>query len=91
MNADAGLAANTALLEEMVRILDEIADDLVFVGGCATGLLVTSVSAQAVRITTDVVAEVTTLHRYHALEKRIAAKGFRPDPAVICRWRMAGL
>jgi predicted nucleotidyltransferase len=88
-----GAAANAALLEDMVRVLGDIADDLVFVGGCATGLLVTSVRPDYVRATTDVdvVAEVTTIHEYHALEKRIAAKGFKHDPEVVCRWRVAGL
>jgi predicted nucleotidyltransferase len=90
VNVDAGFAANTALLEETVRILGDVADELVFIGGCATGLLVTSVRAQGVRVTTDVdvVAEVTSILEYHALEQRIAAKGFQPDPEVICRWRV---
>jgi len=63
VNVDAGFAANTALLEETVRILGDVADELVFIGGCATGLLVTSVRAQGVRVTTDVdvVAEVTSI------------------------------
>ncbi len=93
MNMASGAAANTALLEGMVRVLGEVADDLVFVGGCATDLLVTSVRPDYVRATTDVdvVAEVTTIHEYHALEKRIAAKGFKHDPEVVCRWRVAGL
>jgi hypothetical protein len=93
MNVDAGLEANTALLDEMVGLLGEVAVDLVFVGGCATGLLVTSLRAQGVRVTTDVdvVAEATTAVQYHALEKRLRAKGFRHDPDVICRWRVAGL
>jgi predicted nucleotidyltransferase len=54
---------------------------------------VTSLRAQGVRVTTDVdvVAEATTAVQYHALEKRLRAKGFRHDPDVICRWRVAGL
>jgi hypothetical protein len=47
-------AANTVLLDEMVGLLGEIAADLVFVGGYATGPLVTSLRAQSVRVTTDV-------------------------------------
>jgi hypothetical protein len=93
VNMPSGLAANTALLEEMVRLLGEVADDLVFVGGCATGLLVTSVRPDYIRATTDVdvVAQATSIREYHALEKRIAAQGFKHDPEVICRWRFAGL
>ena len=41
-----------------------------FVGSCATGLLVTEVDAAAVRATqdVDVIAEVLTLTDYYALE-----------------------
>ncbi len=93
MNVDTGFDANTALLDEMVGLLGEVAADLVFVGGCATGLLVTSLRAQSVRVTTDVdvVAEATTMVQYHALEERLRAQGFRHDPDIICRWRVAGL
>ena len=93
MNVDSDLGVNTLLLDEMVGLLGEVAVDLVFVGGCATGLLVTSSRAQGVRVTTDVdaVSEATTITQYHALEKRLRAKGFRHDPDVICRWRVAGL
>jgi hypothetical protein len=78
VSVDAGFTSNIALLEEMVRVLDDIADDFVFVGGCATALLVTSIRAQSVRVTTDVdvVVDVTSIREYHALERRIAARGF---------------
>lgn len=65
-------------------------------GGCATGLLVTSVRAQQVRMTEDVdlVAQVTTAQGYHAMESRLASKGFKHDMspgAPICRWRCKGV
>jgi predicted nucleotidyltransferase len=92
VNIGVGRAANTALLEQMVGLLGDVVTDLVFVGGCATGLFVNTVRAEEIRVTSDVdvVAEVTTVRQYHALEKRLAARGFRPDPEVICRWRLAG-
>ncbi len=80
---------------EIVRLiahkLGDLCEALVLVGGCATGLLITSVRAQPIRMTEDVdlVAQVTTAQDYYAIEKRLAARGFkndlRPD-APICRW-----
>jgi len=63
----------------------------VFVGGCATGLLLTSERSEVIRPTkdVDVIVQVTTLGDYHAIEKRIAKKGFKHDvteDAPICRW-----
>jgi predicted nucleotidyltransferase len=83
---------NRAILTLVAHALGELCEELVFVGGCATGLLVTSVRAQTVRMTQDVdiVAQVTTAQEYHAMESRLAAKGFKHDTsegAPICRWR----
>ena len=96
MSVDPGLDANVALLTRMVDLLGEVANSLVFVGGCATGLLVTAVRAQAVRGTTDVevVAKVTTIREYHEVEARLTERGFVRDQspeAPICRWTCAGL
>lgn len=84
---------NIQMLDAMVGILGNLADDLVFVGGCATGLLVTALRAQSVRVTNDVdvVTEATTVAQYHAIEARLRNAGFLPDPEVICRWRASGL
>lgn len=87
---------NRAILSLVARALGDLCEELVFVGGCATGLLVTAVRAHAVRITEDVdlVAQVTTAHEYHAMESRIASKGFKHDMspgAPICRWRCNGI
>lgn len=54
MNANLGPHPNTELLDTMVGLLGDLAGDLVFVGGCATELLVTVARAQSVRVTTDV-------------------------------------
>ena len=96
MSLDPGLDANVALLTRMVDLLGEVANSLVFVGGCATGLLVTAVRTQAVRVTTnvDVVAKVTTIREYHEVEARLTQRGFvrdRTPEAPICRWMCAGL
>lgn len=83
---------NRAILSLVAHALGELCDELVFVGGCATGLLVTSVRAQTVRVTEDVdlIAQVTSAQEYHAMEARLASKGFKHDispGAPICRWR----
>ena len=88
---DPGHEANVALLREVVVKLGALADSLVFVGGCATGLLVTAVRAQAVRVTVDVdtVAQIETIGDYHAIERRLEQQGFARDhspDAPICRW-----
>lgn len=93
MTADRPVDPNLYLLDSMVRRLGEIAEDLVFVGGCATGLLVTTPRAQSVRVTNDVdvVVEAATVSQYHAIEARLRKAGFSPDPEVICRWRASGM
>lgn len=62
-----------------------------FVGGCATGLLVTDVRAQSIRATIDVdlVAHVVSAAEYRALEKQFRTLGFTHDMTsnVVCRWR----
>lgn len=84
------------MVEAVADALGGLCAELVFVGGCATGLLYTSATAPAPRITYDVdlIAEVTALAGYYALERRIAAQGFRRDTstdAPICRWRLEDL
>ena len=82
---------NLAILELVAHALGPVCDDVVFVGGCATGLLLTQARPDSVRITEDVdiVAQAVTVHEYHAIEARVRARGFsndmRPD-APICRW-----
>lgn len=80
----------------VARALGDLCDELVLVGGCATGLLYTSPSAPPPRVTydVDVVAEVTALPEYYALEKKFAARGFKRDispEAPVCRWRLGDL
>ena len=92
MNRPAPLGdPNVAMVEIVVDALGDVADDVVLIGGCATGLLVTGPRAQRIRATLDVdlVAEATTLRDYHAIERRLLHRGFRHDTssgAPICRW-----
>lgn len=82
---------NLAILELVAHALGPVCDEVVFVGGCATGLLLTQERPDRIRITEDVdiVAQALTVHDYHAVEKRVRAQGFSNDMrpgAPICRW-----
>lgn len=84
---------NVQLVEAVAQALGELCDELLFVGGCAAGLLCTAPSAAPARVTfdVDVVAEVVALSAYHALERKFVARGFVRDmspDAPICRWRL---
>jgi predicted nucleotidyltransferase len=82
---------NLAILELVAQALGPVCENVIFVGGCATGLLLTQERPDRIRITEDVdiVAQALTVHDYHAIEKRVRAQGFSNDmrPNVpICRW-----
>ena len=82
---------NLAILELVAQALGPVCERVIFVGGCATGLLLTQERPDRIRMTEDVdiVAQALTVHDYHAIEKQVRAQGFsndmRPD-APICRW-----
>lgn len=86
---------NLPLLESVAHALGSLCDRFVFVGGCATGLLVTDPAAAPVRATrdVDVVVEVVSLAGYHALERQLGQAGFKHDrspDAPVCRWIVGG-
>lgn len=83
---------NLAILSHVAAAIGDLRETLVFVGGCATGLLVTDVRAQPIRATIDVdlVTHVVSRAEYRAVEKQFEALGFVHDmsaEAPICRWR----
>lgn len=49
---------NCALFESVVRLLAPVLDELVFVGGCTTGVFITDPAAGGIRPTQDVDAIV---------------------------------
>ena len=57
---------NLEILEAAAELLDELIDQLVFLGGCATGLLLTDMAAPPIRTTqdVDVITEVATMTKY---------------------------
>jgi len=80
---------NLATVETALEALGELADDLLLIGGCAVGLLVTESAAISIRPTRDVdmITEATPLSSYYALCNRLKERGFREHhDEVICRW-----
>ena len=68
-----------------------VLDELVFVGGCVTGLLISDKAATGVRPTfdVDVITEATTYTEYAHLSERLRKLGFVEDTgegALPCRW-----
>ena len=87
---------NRAILEAAARVLLPLFDEVVFVGGCAAGLLVTDPAAGGVRPTTDVdvITEISTYAEYGAFSERLRAIGLTEDNregGPICRWRHGDL
>lgn len=71
--------------------LGELAEEMVFLGGCATGLLITDPAAPPIRVTRDVdaIVQVVSLNEYYKLSAKLRALGFTEDKsegAPICRW-----
>ena len=85
---------NLELLTDAARLLKPLLGELVFVGGCATTLLITDKAAADVRPTFDVdaIAEITSYADYTAFSEKLRNLGFAEDTredAPICRWRQA--
>lgn len=74
---------NLALLVAMARAMGPLCDQVVFVGGCATGLLIDDARLMDVRPTEDVdaIVEVTTLAGYHRMADQLMARGFKQTMA----------
>lgn len=82
---------NLEILVLAVQRLGKLADEMVFLGGCATGLLITDPAAPPIRITRDVDAIVQVVSRadYYRLSEKLRAIGFKEDTsdgAPLCRW-----
>ena len=70
---------NIALLTAMARAMGPLCEQVVFVGGCATGLLIDNPKLMDVRPTEDVdaIVEVALLAGYHQLAEQLVQRGFR--------------
>jgi hypothetical protein len=87
---------NLPLLASVAERLGSLCDEMVFLGGCATGLLITDPATPMVRATTDVdvIVEVLSRADWYALGERLRDAGFMEDTtdgAPICRWVIGDL
>jgi hypothetical protein len=81
-------------LDQLVAAADALRPllpELVFVGGCITGLLITDEAAGEPRGTIDVdaIAEITSYAQYAEFGDRLRSLGFNEDTsegAPVCRW-----
>ncbi len=87
---------NLELLKMAAEKLRPLLPEIVFVGGCATGLLVTDPGAAPVRATydVDVIAEIGSYADYAIFSERLRAQEFQEDTregAPVCRWTCGSL
>jgi predicted nucleotidyltransferase len=87
---------NLNILRLTIAELGDMVDEFVFVGGCATGLLITDQAAPPIRetIDVDVIVELGSVGDYYRLSARLRKLGFREDTsegAPICRWKKESL
>lgn len=73
-----------ALLERAASALDDLLEEVVFVGGATVGLWITDPAAPEPRPTkdVDVIVEVTSRGRFAEFEERLRAHGFREDQSI---------
>ena len=87
---------NFATTEAVARRLRPLLPRFAFVGGCATGLLITDPASAPVRVTrdVDVIAELASYVEYSTLSEELRSLGFHEDAeegAPICRWALDDL
>lgn len=91
------MSSSRELLVAAARALGyPLLDELVFVGGASTCLLITDPAAPPAPKTTDVdvIVEAATREAYYDVGMELRARGFREDDsedAVICRWLGHGI
>ncbi len=87
---------NIELLTSIANAMGTLREQVVFVGGCATGLLITQPIVADARATEDVdaIVEVASLVKYHALAQRLMERGFKQtmaDNTPPFRWYWNGM
>ncbi|OQW53714.1 MAG: hypothetical protein A4S09_06600 [Proteobacteria bacterium SG_bin7] len=86
---------NIEVLRTVLHKLEDLADDLVFIGGSVIGLYIKDKNVTDIRPTKDIdcVVKVTSRTQYESLSKKLRAKGFNEDMQsdVNCRFRSGSL
>jgi dihydropteroate synthase len=74
-------APNIEILAKVANALGELRERMTFVGGCATGLLITDPGASPVRATHDVDAVVAVVSLAEFISARLRPCITPPEPA----------
>jgi len=82
---------NLAMVKRVAKLLGPLLPKVVFLGGAATGLLITDEAAPEVRATkdVDVIVEILSRSDYYKLEDTLRSLGFAQsmeEDAPLCRW-----
>ncbi len=83
---------NLAHLELVAEALNEVLNEVTFVGGCTTILFVDESALSGVRQTEDVdiIVDVATRKEYYAFSDKLRSMGFKESHGgPICRWIMS--
>lgn len=87
--------SNLAMLEIVARKLDQLNNDVVYVGGCTTALFINDPLSLDVRHTDDVdcIIDVVSRSEYYKFADKLNKLGFKQsmEDSVICRWRYDGI
>jgi hypothetical protein len=83
------------LVERLCMHVEPLLGEIVLVGGCAVGFLITDETQLLIRATDDVdlATEITTLPDYYKFTKRLKDLRFSEDTetGITCRWRKKDL
>lgn len=86
---------NRILVEQLCKHIEPLLDQIVLVGGCAVGFLITDQAQLLIRPTDDVdlATEIATLPEYYKFADQLKKFGFLEDTEteLTCRWRKEGL
>lgn len=85
--------ASVTMIRHVAEHLGDLREQVVFLGGAVTGLLLTDPAAPEARFTedVDVVISVGSYPEYARLEDVLRRRGFTNVRDVICRWNIAGV
>ncbi len=83
-------SSNLRMLEFAANKLGDLCQEVVFLGGCTTALLIDDESSPDVRFTIDVdcIVDVISRNAYSKFEKALRKQGFKNaiHEEVMCRW-----
>lgn len=90
------LVANLAMVRRVAERLGELREQVVFLGGAATALLITDSGVPDVRATIDVdlIVELASRGDYYRFAEALRSHGFTEhlgEDAPVCRWRVDGV